>query len=54
MLNKDVMDIAMYLILAALVVLIVMNPKGFASAVTSVTGGVNTTLGTISGSNYGK
>ena len=52
--SKDVLDIALYLILAALVVLVVMNAKGFATAVTSVTGGANSILGTISGSHYGK
>lgn len=54
MINKDILDISMYLILAALVVLIVMNAKNFAVAVTGVSSGVNGTLKTISGSNYGK
>lgn len=52
--STDILDIVYYLILAALVVLIVMNAKNFATAVSSVAGGVNSTLGTISGSNYGK
>lgn len=50
--SKDVLDIAMYLIIAAIVVLIVMNAKGFATAVSSVGSAVNSTLGTISGSGY--
>lgn len=52
--SKDVLDIAMYLIVAALVVLIVMNAKGFATAVTSTSSAVNSTLSTISGSGYKK
>jgi hypothetical protein len=52
--NKDILDITMYLIVAALIVLIIMNPKGFASAVTSTDTAANNTLKTISGSNYGK
>lgn len=54
MISKDLLDISMYLIVAALIVLIVMNPKGFASAVSSVDTAGNNTLKTISGSNYGK
>ena len=50
--SKDILDISMYLIIAALVVLIVMNSKGFATAVSSVGSTVNSTLGTISGSGY--
>lgn len=52
--GDDFLDIAYYLILAAIVVLIIMNAKNFAVAVSSVGGQVNNTLGTISGSNYGK
>lgn len=52
--KSDILDIVYYLILAALVVLIVMNAKGFATAVSSVAGAANSTLGTLSGSNYGK
>ena len=52
--SKDILDISMYLIVAALVVLVVMNAKGFATAVTGLSSGVNSTLATISGSNYGK
>ena len=54
MINKDILDISMYLIVAALIVLIVMNASKFAVAVTSVDNGANATLKTISGSNYGK
>lgn len=49
---KDGLDIAYYLILAAILVLIIMNAKNFAVAVSSVSGGVNSTLSTISGSGY--
>ena len=48
------LDVIYYLILAALVVLIVMNAGNFAVAVTSIFGGVNSTLGTISGSGYNR
>lgn len=50
--SKDVLDIAYYLILAAIIVLIIMNAKNFAVAVTSGFNGVNSTLSTISGSGY--
>lgn len=49
---KDILDIGYYLILAAILVLIIMNAKNFAVAVGGVTGGVNSTLSTISGSGY--
>lgn len=49
---KNGLDIAYYLILAAILVLIIMNAKNFATAVTAGFGGVNSTLSTISGSNY--
>jgi len=48
----DILDIAYYLILAAIVVLIIMNAKNFAVAIGAVGSTVNSTLGTISGSNY--
>lgn len=49
---KDALDVAYYLILAAILVLIIMNAKNFAVAVGAVSGGVNQTLSTISGSGY--
>jgi len=49
---KNGMDIAYYLILAAIAVLIIMNAKNFAVAVKAVDSGVNSTLSTISGSGY--
>lgn len=49
---KDGLDIAYYLILAAILVLIIMNAKNFAVAVTSVDTAANSTLSTISGSGY--
>ncbi len=49
---KDVLDIAMYLIVAALVVLIVMNASKFATAVQGVTAGTNNILTTLTGSGY--
>lgn len=52
MAGKDVLDIAYYLILAAIVVLIVMNAKNFAVATNAVGSNINGTLGTISGSGY--
>lgn len=52
--TSDPLDIAYYLILAAIIVLIIMNAKNFATAVSAVGGQVNSTLSTISGSNYGK
>jgi hypothetical protein len=52
--KENVMDILYYLILAAMVVLIIMNAPNFATAVGAVEGQVNSTLKTISGSGYGK
>jgi hypothetical protein len=49
---KDGLDIAYYLILAAILVLIIMNAKNFAVAVGAVDSAANKTLGTISGSGY--
>lgn len=48
----DILDLAYYLILAAIVVLIIMNAKNFAVAVSGIAGGTNQILGTISGSGY--
>ena len=52
--KSDPLDIAYYLILAAIITLMIMNAKNFAIAVTSIFSGANSTLATISGSNYGK
>jgi hypothetical protein len=49
---KDALDIATYLILAALVVLIVMNASKFATAVQSLSNAGNSTLSILSGQNY--
>lgn len=49
---KEPLNIIYYLILAALVVLIVMNAKGFATAITSLGSTANSTLGILSGSGY--
>jgi hypothetical protein len=48
------MDVIYYLILAALVVLVIMNAKNFSTALGAVGSFVNGTLATISGSNYNK
>ena len=49
---KGILDIVMWLIVASLIVLVIMNPKGFSSDVTSV-GGVVTGESTIlTGSGY--
>lgn len=49
---RGALDVIMWLIIASLVVLIIMNPSGFAKAVSSV-GGVITTESTIlTGSGY--
>lgn len=52
MAGKDILDIAYYLVLAAILVLIVMNAKNFAVATNAGFSGVNSTLSTISGSGY--
>lgn len=49
---KDALDIAYYLILAAIIVLIVMNASRFAVAVNAVGSTTSNVLGTISGSGY--
>ncbi len=49
---KGVMDIAMWLILASLIVLIVMNPKGFSSAVSSIGGFVQGESKILTGTGY--
>jgi len=51
---QNAMDIAYYLILAAIVVLIIMNASKFKTAVDSVGGQSVNVLKTVSGSNYGK
>lgn len=47
-------EIVLWLILAAMAVLVVMNPEGFKSAVTSAGGVGNQTLSLLSGSGYRK
>jgi len=49
---KGIMDIAMWLILASLVVLIVMNPKGFTSDVTAIGTFVTGESKVLTGSGY--
>lgn len=49
-----ILDIIMYLIVASLVVLIVMNASGFATAVTAVGGLVQGESKVLSGSGYSK
>jgi hypothetical protein len=51
--EKMVMDIFLWVTLGSIVVLIIMNPSGFASAVTSVGGFIDNTATILSGSNYG-
>lgn len=48
-----VMDIFMWIIIASLVVLVVMNPKGFSTDVSSVGGFVTTESTVLTGSGYG-
>lgn len=48
------MDIIMWIIIASLVVLVIMNPSGFATDVSSVGGVVNTESTTLTGSGYKK
>lgn len=45
-------EVILWLILAAMAVLVIMNPDGFKSAVTSAGGVGNQTLSLLSGSGY--
>lgn len=50
--TKAVLDIMLWIILASVAVLVIMNPTGFATDVGAVTGGVNTISTTLTGSGY--
>lgn len=49
-----VMDVFMWIIIASLVVLVVMNPQGFSTDVSSVGGFVQGESTTLTGSGYKK
>jgi hypothetical protein len=50
--GKSFIEIIMWLIVASLVVLVVMNPKGFSAAVTSVGGLITGESSILTGSGY--
>ena len=50
--KENFMDIIMWLIVAALVVLVIMNAQNFATAISSIGTQANGTLGILSGSGY--
>lgn len=50
--NAHPLDIPLLLIIGAIIVAILMNPRGFATATTSIGGATSGVLSTISGSGY--
>jgi hypothetical protein len=50
--GKIILDIALWIILASVAVLVIMNPTGFATDVSAVGTQVNTLSTTLSGSGY--
>lgn len=53
-LMQGVLDIAMWIILGSLVVLIIMNPSGFSQDVSAIGGGVQGESKILTGSGYVK
>lgn len=49
-----VVEIVLWLIIASLVVLVIMNPKGFVAAMTSFTGLITGESKILTGANYNK
>jgi hypothetical protein len=49
---KNGLDVAYYLILAAIVLAIIMNARNFTIAVAGVDSAVNNTFSTVAGSGY--